>query len=83
MNKILPCFGKPEPGKILIRGRMRRYSRTEIEEAIEVGGSPEGNTRDNTGEKGIGGYKSRLVAKGGMPETIQEGKRKGGYKSRL
>jgi hypothetical protein len=26
----LPCFGKPEPGKVVIRGRIGRYSRAEI-----------------------------------------------------
>ena len=34
-DKLL-CFGKTDPGEIFVRGRIRRYSRAEIEEAIEV-----------------------------------------------
>ena len=61
---------------------MRRYSKAKITEAIEVEWAPEGECPRQYMGKRIGGYKSRLGAKGGMPETIQEGKRKGGYKSR-
>ena len=49
---------------------------------MKVDWAPEGNSRDNTGEKRIGGYKSRLGARRAMPRKIQEEKMKGGNKSR-
>jgi hypothetical protein len=53
----LPCFGKPDPREIFIRGRIRRYSRAEIGKATEVEVSPEG--RGDNREKRSRGYTRR------------------------